>query len=131
MGMGMVGAGLFGGEGARTPATSSSSASTTNPWGSPVPAAASPAAAPAADTPATPAANPWANLASAGGATAAAAAAAAAATAAAAPADEQRFATQLEQLEGMGFTDRTSNISALRATNGVVHAAVERLLGSL
>ena len=44
---------------------------------------------------------------------------------------EQRFASQLEQLESMGFTDRASNIRALVATNGNVNAAVERLLGSM
>ncbi len=31
-------------------------------------------------------------------------------------------------LQDMGFYDRDSNIRALQATNGNVHAAVERLL---
>jgi len=43
---------------------------------------------------------------------------------------EVRFASQLSQLESMGFTDRESNIRALQATNGNVNAAVERLLQS-
>jgi ubiquilin len=41
---------------------------------------------------------------------------------------EERFRSQLEQLNAMGFTDRTSNINALVATLGDVNAAVERLL---
>lgn len=41
---------------------------------------------------------------------------------------EVRFADQLSQLEGMGFTNRAQNVRALVATNGNVHAAVERLL---
>ena len=41
---------------------------------------------------------------------------------------EQRFAEQLTQLEGMGFTDRDANLRALTATQGNVNAAVERLL---
>ncbi|CAN6984698.1 unnamed protein product [Brassica rapa subsp. trilocularis] len=44
---------------------------------------------------------------------------------------EERYATQLQQLEEMGFFDRAENIRALRATNGNVNAAVERLLGSI
>ncbi|XP_024005424.1 ubiquitin domain-containing protein DSK2b isoform X2 [Eutrema salsugineum] len=43
---------------------------------------------------------------------------------------EELYATQLQQLEEMGFFDRAENIRALRATNGNVNAAVERLLGS-
>ncbi|KAG2241072.1 hypothetical protein Bca52824_090359 [Brassica carinata] len=42
---------------------------------------------------------------------------------------EELYATQLQQLEEMGFFDRAENIRALRATNGNVNAAVERLLG--
>ena len=42
---------------------------------------------------------------------------------------EQLYATQLSQLQAMGFIDTEANISALRATGGNVHAAVERLLG--
>jgi len=41
---------------------------------------------------------------------------------------EERFASQLEQLAGMGFVDRAANIQALNATFGDVNAAVERLL---
>lgn len=41
---------------------------------------------------------------------------------------EVRFESQLQQLEGMGFTDREANIRALIASNGNVNAAVERLL---
>uniref|UniRef100_A0A1J3GX58 Ubiquitin domain-containing protein DSK2b n=1 Tax=Noccaea caerulescens TaxID=107243 RepID=A0A1J3GX58_NOCCA len=43
---------------------------------------------------------------------------------------EELYATQLQQLEEMGFFDRAENIRALRATNGNVNAAIERLLGS-
>ncbi|CAH2076685.1 unnamed protein product [Thlaspi arvense] len=43
---------------------------------------------------------------------------------------EELYATQLQQLEEMGFFDRAENIRALRATNGNVNAAVERLLAS-
>lgn len=41
----------------------------------------------------------------------------------------QRYATQLSQLEAMGFTDNEANLRALSATGGNVNAAVERLLG--
>ena len=41
---------------------------------------------------------------------------------------ETAFATQLSQLEGMGFVDRQRNIAALQRTGGNVEAAVERLL---
>ncbi|KAK1423001.1 hypothetical protein QVD17_18294 [Tagetes erecta] len=44
---------------------------------------------------------------------------------------EQLYATQLSQLQEMGFFDTQENIRALRATSGNVHAAVERLLGNL
>ncbi|KAK1437834.1 hypothetical protein QVD17_03634 [Tagetes erecta] len=43
---------------------------------------------------------------------------------------EQLYATQLSQLQEMGFFDTQENIRALRATQGNVHAAVERLLGN-
>ncbi|XP_076927774.1 ubiquitin domain-containing protein DSK2a-like isoform X3 [Bidens hawaiensis] len=43
---------------------------------------------------------------------------------------EQRYATQLSQLQEMGFFDTQENIRALQATSGNVHAAVERLLGN-
>eukprot|EP00301_Raphidiophrys_heterophryoidea_P023478 c7352_g1_i5.p1 GENE.c7352_g1_i5~~c7352_g1_i5.p1 ORF type:complete len:194 (+),score=44.60 c7352_g1_i5:3-584(+) len=41
---------------------------------------------------------------------------------------EQLYATQLEQLQAMGFYDPQRNIAALQATGGNVSAAVERLL---
>ncbi|KAF7809592.1 ubiquitin domain-containing protein DSK2a-like isoform X1 [Senna tora] len=43
---------------------------------------------------------------------------------------EQLYATQLSQLQEMGFFDTQENIRALMATSGNVHAAVERLLGN-
>jgi ubiquilin len=46
-------------------------------------------------------------------------------------APEQLYATQLSQLQEMGFIDTEANIQALRSTGGNVHAAVERLLGNL
>ena len=44
---------------------------------------------------------------------------------------EERYATQLQQLQEMGFYDRAENIRAMLATNVNVNAAVERLLGSI
>lgn len=44
---------------------------------------------------------------------------------------EELYATQLAQLQEMGFFDTQENIRALRATSGNVNAAVERLLGNL
>ncbi|KAK3005918.1 hypothetical protein RJ639_017791 [Escallonia herrerae] len=44
---------------------------------------------------------------------------------------EELYATQLGQLQEMGFFDTAENIRALTATAGNVHAAVERLLGNL
>ncbi|KAJ0966748.1 hypothetical protein J5N97_023665 [Dioscorea zingiberensis] len=44
---------------------------------------------------------------------------------------EELYATQLSQLQEMGFFDTQENISALTATSGNVHAAVERLLRNL
>ncbi|KAI3446343.1 hypothetical protein Pfo_003008 [Paulownia fortunei] len=43
---------------------------------------------------------------------------------------EELYASQLSQLQEMGFFDTQENIRALRATSGNVHAAVERLLGN-
>ncbi|KAM7261072.1 hypothetical protein ACFE04_026547 [Oxalis oulophora] len=43
---------------------------------------------------------------------------------------EQLYATQLSQLQEMGFFDTQENIRALTATAGNVNAAVERLLGN-
>lgn len=60
---------------------------------------------------------------------------AAAAASAAAPADnrppEERYATQLTQLEQMGFMNRQNNIAALQATGGNVEAAIDRLVGQM
>ena len=44
---------------------------------------------------------------------------------------EERFATQLQQLEQMGFTNKQNNIAALTATNGELNAAVDRLVGMM
>ncbi|KAK9071478.1 hypothetical protein SSX86_010047 [Deinandra increscens subsp. villosa] len=44
---------------------------------------------------------------------------------------EELYATQLAQLQEMGFFDVRENLQALTATRGNVHAAVERLLGNL
>jgi ubiquilin len=41
------------------------------------------------------------------------------------------YADQLTQLQGMGFTNESTNIDALKATGGNVEAAVERLLNML
>jgi len=42
----------------------------------------------------------------------------------------ERFASQLVQLQEMGFVDGEANLRALIATGGNVNAAVERLLSS-
>jgi len=44
---------------------------------------------------------------------------------------ETLYATQLQQLQDMGFGDQASNVRALQATQGNVNAAVERLLTML
>mmetsp|Transcript_23121 Transcript_23121/g.58085 ORF Transcript_23121/g.58085 Transcript_23121/m.58085 type:complete len:502 (-) Transcript_23121:189-1694(-) len=44
---------------------------------------------------------------------------------------ETHFASQIQTLADMGFTDRQANIRALQATAGNVNAAVERLLSGL
>ncbi|KAK1440518.1 hypothetical protein QVD17_06346 [Tagetes erecta] len=44
---------------------------------------------------------------------------------------EELYATQLAQLQEMGFFNTAENLQALTATRGNVHAAVERLLGNL
>lgn len=41
------------------------------------------------------------------------------------------YASQLQQLQEMGFYDRDANIRHLLATGGNVNAAVERLLSSI
>lgn len=43
-------------------------------------------------------------------------------------APEIRYASQLQQLQDMGFPDTAANLRALSATNGNVNSAVERLL---
>lgn len=40
-----------------------------------------------------------------------------------------RYASQLRQLQDMGFGDEAANLRALQSTGGNVNAAVERLLG--
>ncbi|KAL0573629.1 hypothetical protein V5O48_008325 [Marasmius crinis-equi] len=42
---------------------------------------------------------------------------------------EERFQTQLQQLQDMGFTNASQNVRALLATGGNVHAAIEYILG--
>jgi len=44
---------------------------------------------------------------------------------------EEKYKTQLEQLEAMGFTNKSVNLEALKATGGNVDAAVERILNML
>ena len=44
---------------------------------------------------------------------------------------EELYATQLAQLQEMGFFDTQENIRALAATARNVHAAVERILGNM
>jgi ubiquilin len=40
---------------------------------------------------------------------------------------EEKYKTQLEQMEVMGFTNKETNLEALKATGGNVEAAIERL----
>jgi ubiquilin len=40
-----------------------------------------------------------------------------------------KFASQLQQLKDMGFSDGAANLQALMNTGGNVNAAIERLLG--
>jgi ubiquilin len=42
---------------------------------------------------------------------------------------EERFQVQLEQLQGMGFTNAAQNVRALLATAGNVHSAIDYILG--
>jgi ubiquilin len=42
---------------------------------------------------------------------------------------EVRYASQLQQLQDMGFPNTPANITALTQSNGCVTQAVERLLG--
>merc|ERR1712187_876879 len=43
---------------------------------------------------------------------------------------EERFATQVQQLESMGFPDKHSNLQALSQTNGDINQAINALLGA-
>ena len=42
---------------------------------------------------------------------------------------EQSFGQQVKQLVNMGFADELANLHMLRATNGNIEKAVEKLLG--
>merc|ERR1712039_910792 len=42
---------------------------------------------------------------------------------------EERFATQVQQLENMGFPDKHSNLQALAQSNGDVNQAINFLIG--
>lgn len=44
---------------------------------------------------------------------------------------EERYATELGQLEAMGFTNKQNNLAALVATNGNLNQAVDRLVGMM
>jgi len=44
---------------------------------------------------------------------------------------EVRYATELGQLEAMGFTNKQNNLAALVATNGNLNQAVDRLVGQM
>ena len=44
---------------------------------------------------------------------------------------KEKYATQLQSLKDMGFINEAANLDALKATNGNVEAAVERLLNML
>ncbi|XP_043847684.1 ubiquilin-1-like [Dromiciops gliroides] len=46
------------------------------------------------------------------------------------PPTEGRFQQELDQLKAMGFSNRDANLQALIATDGDIHAAIERLLGA-
>ena len=41
---------------------------------------------------------------------------------------EEKFKEQLKKLEEMGFSDKSANLEALKATNGNVEAAIERMM---
>ncbi|KAM7329053.1 hypothetical protein ACRRTK_010666 [Alexandromys fortis] len=43
---------------------------------------------------------------------------------------EGRYQQELEQLKALGFANRDANLQALIATDGDIHAAIERLLGA-
>ena len=102
--------------------------------GAPAPAPAAPGVAPAAGVPPPAGAQPdWAAIMGGmfppGGAVPGAVPGMAPAAPAVSP--ELRFASQLSQLNDMGFFDPEANLRALTATGGNVNAAVERLLGGM
>ena len=41
---------------------------------------------------------------------------------------EEKFKEQLKKLEEMGFSNKSANLEALKATNGNVEAAIERMM---
>ena len=41
---------------------------------------------------------------------------------------EDKYKEQLKTLEEMGFTNKTTNLEALKATNGNIEAAIERMM---
>eukprot|EP00924_Labyrinthula_sp_SR-Ha-C_P001066 maker-scaffold_7-snap-gene-12.46-mRNA-1 protein AED:0.00 eAED:0.00 QI:131/1/1/1/1/1/2/421/409 len=43
---------------------------------------------------------------------------------------EERFASQLQRLQDMGFPNREANLAALQASNGNLDMAIDRLLGN-
>merc|ERR1719464_440894 len=43
---------------------------------------------------------------------------------------EERYATQVQQLESMGFPDKHSNLQALSQSNGDIDQAINALLGA-
>ncbi|XP_055972358.1 ubiquilin-3-like [Sorex fumeus] len=45
------------------------------------------------------------------------------------PLTEGRYQQELEHLKAMGFVNHDANLQALTATNGDIHAAIEKLLG--
>ncbi|KAM6173970.1 ubiquilin-1-like [Erethizon dorsatum] len=48
-----------------------------------------------------------------------------------APTESHYRSSELEQLKALGFANHNANLQALIATNGDIHAAIERLLGEL
>jgi ubiquilin len=44
---------------------------------------------------------------------------------------EEKYASQLNSLEMMGFTNKQTNLDALKATGGNVEAAIERILNMI
>ena len=44
---------------------------------------------------------------------------------------EEKYKDQLLKLEEMGFTDKQKNLEALKATNGNVEVAIERMMNNI